>query len=431
MPAPKIRRLHPLTLLSCGAAAGAIGTLLARNFIPNEKKISHEIDLDYGVDDPRFERSLGQLLGPAILNGNRVRDLQNGDEIFPAMLAAISGARHSVTLESFIYWEGEIALKFSAALSDRAQAGVKVHVLLDGLGCNCIRSELVRRMKDAGVQVEIYNVIEPYDIDRFNNRTHRKLLVVDGRIGFTGGVGIADNWLGRGDSLHHWRDSHYQVEGPVVAQMQSAFVDNWMKTRATVLHGNAYFPDLPAVGTQRCQMFKSAPHEGSDSARLMFLFSIAAARRSICLANAYFIPDDLTLRTLVEASERGVRVEILVPGPHIDKLWVRAASRTRWGALLKAGARFFEFQPTMLHCKLLIVDGTWVSVGSANFDNRSFRLNDEANLNVLDAGFGRQQMYVFAADKRRSREITYAEWQSRSPVQKFLDGTSALLRSQM
>jgi cardiolipin synthase len=431
MLAAKLRRLHPLTLLGYGAAAGTVGTLLARNFIPNEKKISHEIDLDYGVTDPRFERSLGQLLGPAIVGGNCVRALQNGAEIFPAMLAAVANARRSVTLESFIYWQGQIAQDFSEALCARARAGVKVHVLLDGLGCNCIRGELIRRMRAAGVQIEIYNVIEPYDIDRFNNRTHRKLLVVDGRLGFTGGVGIADNWQGHGDSLHHWRDSHFQVEGPVVAQMQSAFVDNWMKTRATVLHGDDYFPALTAAGPQRCQMFKSSPHEGSDSARLMFLFSIAAARRSICLENAYFVPDDLTTQTLVEASRRGVAVEILVPGPRIDKHFVRDASRSRWGPLLEAGARFFEFQPTMLHCKLLVVDGAWVSVGSANFDNRSFRLNDEANLNVLDEDFGRAQLAVFAADKRRSREITYAEWRGRSRVQKLVDAGAALLRSQM
>jgi cardiolipin synthase len=431
MLAAKLRRLHPYTLLGGGAAAGAVGVLLARNFIPNEKKISHEIDLDYGVTDPRFERSLGQLLGPAIVGGNQVRALQNGVEIFPAMLAAIANAQHSVTLESFIYWEGQIAADFSEVLCARAHAGVKVHVLLDGLGCNCLRGDLIRRMREAGVEIEIYNIVELYDIDRLNNRTHRKLLIVDGRIGFTGGVGIADNWQGRGDSLHHWRDSHYRVEGPVVAQMQSAFVDNWMKTRATVLHGDDYFPALAAAGPHRCQMFKSAPHEGSDSARLMFLFSIAAARRSICLENAYFVPDDLTARTLVEASQRGVQVEILVPGPRIDKQFVRDASRSRWGSLLQAGVRFFEFQPTMLHCKLLIVDGAWVSVGSANFDNRSFRLNDEANLNVLDENFGREQMEVFAADKQRSREITYAEWQGRSRVQKFVDAAAALLRSQM
>ena len=427
----RLRQFHPLTLLGAGTAAGAIGTLFARNFIPNERKISHRIELPYGVGDPQFDRSLGQLLGPPLVDGNHVRALQNGDEIFPAMLAAIAGARHSITLESFIYWHGHVAERFSRLLAERARAGVRVHVLLDGLGCNCIRGELVREMRAAGVEVEIYNVAEFYDLDRINNRTHRKLLVVDGRIGFTGGVGIADEWNGHAQSPRHWRDGHYQVEGPVVAQMQSAFTDNWMKMAAAVLHGDEYFPPLAPAGTQRCHLFKSAPHEGSDSLRLMFLFSIAAARKSIHLANAYFMPDDLTLQTMVAALGRGVKIEVLLPGPHIDKPYVRDASRTRWGALLAHGARFYEFQPTMLHSKLMVVDGTWTSVGSANFDNRSFRLNDEANLNVLDAGFGAAQVAVFEADKQRAREVTFAEWRGRSRPQKIIDGTLALLRSQM
>ncbi len=427
----KLRQLHPLTLLGAGAAAGALGALFTRNFIPYERKISHKIELDYGVNDPRFERSLGQLLGPGILGGNRVTALQNGDEIFPPMLAAIAAAKRSVTLESFIYWEGGIAERFSDALAERARAGVKVHVSLDGAGCDCIRSPLVRRMLAAGCQVEIYNILEFSDLDRLNNRTHRKLLVVDGKIGFIGGVGIADVWNGHAQSPGHWRDSHFQVEGPVVGQLQSAFTDNWMDMAATVLHGDDYFPALEPVGTHRCQVFKSAPHEGSDSARLMFLFSIAAARKRICLANSYFIPDDLTTQTLIEACGRGVRVEIIVPGPFMDKQFVRDASRTRWGGLLRAGARFYEYQPTMFHCKLLVIDGAWVSVGSCNFDNRSFRLNDEANINILDEAFGAEQVAVFEADRAQSREITLAEWEGRSPVQKLIDGAFGLLRSQM
>lgn len=427
----KLRQFHPLTLLGAGVAAGTVGTLFARNFIPYERKISHKIELDYGVTDPRFERSLGQLLGPAILGGNRVTALQNGDEIFPPMLAAIAGAKRSITLESFIYWEGHTAERFSRALAERAHAGVKVHVSLDGAGCDCIRSPLVREMRAAGCQVEIYNILELYDIDRLNNRTHRKLLVVDGRVGFIGGVGIADVWNGHAQSPDHWRDSHFQVEGPVVGQLQSAFTDNWMEMAASVLHGDDYFPALEPVGTHRCQVFKSAPHEGSDSARLMFLFSIAAARERICLANSYFVPDDLTTQTLIEALERGVRVDIIVPGPNMDKQFVRDASRSRWGGLLRAGARFFEYQPTMFHCKLLVIDGTWVSVGSCNFDNRSFRLNDEANINILDAAFGAEQVAVFEADRAQSREITLAEWEGRSPVQKLIDGAFGLLRSQM
>ncbi len=427
----RLRRFHPFTLLGAGAAVGTVGTLLARNFIPNEKKISHRIELPYGVGDPQFDRSLGQLLGPPLLDGNRVKALQNGDEIFPAMLAAIRSARRSVTLESFIYWQGHIAEQFSDALCERARAGVRVHVLLDGLGCNCLRGELIRQMRRAGVEVQIYNIVEPYDIDRINNRTHRKLMVADGRVGFTGGVGIADEWNGHAQSPRHWRDMHFQVEGPAVAQMQSAFVDNWMKMAATVLHGDDYFPPLGPVGNLRCHLFKSAPHEGSDSLRLVFLFSIAAARKSVLIANAYFMPDDLTIQTLIEALGRGVTVEILMPGPHIDKQYVRDATRARWGGLFAAGARLFEYQPTMYHAKLMVIDGTWTSVGSANFDNRSFRLNDEANLNVLDAEFGAAQAAVFAADKARAKEITFAEWRGRSRSQKLIDRAASLLRSQM
>ena len=427
----RLRQFHPFTLLGAGAAAGTVGTLLARNFIPNEKKISHRLELPYGVGDPQFDRSLGQLLGPPLLDGNRVRALQNGDEIFPAMLAAIRSAQRSVTLESFIYWQGHVAEQFSDALCARARAGVRVHVLLDGLGCNCLRGELIRQMRRAGVEVQIYNIVEPFDIDRINNRTHRKLMVADGTVGFTGGVGIADEWNGHAQSPRHWRDMHFQVEGPAVAQMQSAFVDNWMKMAATVLHGDDYFPPLGPVGSLRCHLFKSAPHEGSDSLRMVFLFSIAAARKSVLIANAYFMPDDLTIQTMIEALGRGVRIEILMPGPHIDKQYVRDASRARWGGLFEAGARFYEYQPTMYHSKLMVIDETWTSVGSANFDNRSFRLNDEANLNVLDADFGAAQAAVFAADKAHAKEITFAEWRSRSRSQKLIDRAAALLRSQM
>ncbi len=427
----RFRRFHPLSLFGAGVAGGTLATLIARNFISVEKKISHQIAHAYGVSDPQFERALGQLLGPAIIAGNRVTAFQNGDEIFPAMLHAIRGAKRSVTFESFIYWKGHVAEQFTTALAERARAGVKVHVLLDGLGCNCVNGALIRQMRQAGAEVEIYNIVQLYDIDRVNNRTHRKLLVVDGRIGFTGGVGIGDNWSGHAQSPRHWRDSHYRVEGPVTAQMQSAFVDNWMKTRAAVLHDDCYFPALEDAGSQRCQVFKSAPHEGSDSARLMFLFSIACARESIQLSNAYFVPDNLTLQTLVEACERGVAVQILLPGPHADKAFVRDASRHRWGRLLRAGARFFEYQPTMLHCKLLIVDNIWTSVGSANFDNRSFRLNDEVNLNILDTSFATAQAETFENDKLNSREVTLADWLARPLIQQVADGTANLFRSQL
>ncbi|WP_367871765.1 phosphatidylserine/phosphatidylglycerophosphate/cardiolipin synthase family protein [Luteolibacter sp. Populi] len=423
-----MRRHEKLLTIGITAAATAALTVFIRNFISGEKKITHRIAQRYGISDPQFERAMSQLLGPPILSGNRVTPLHNGNEIFPAMLAAIAEAERSITFETFIYWSGEIADRFADALAVKARAGVKVHVLVDGVGCNCVNGDALRRMADAGVELEVYHIA---NFARTNERTHRKLLVIDGRLGFTGGVGIADNWDGNADSPEHWRDTQYRVEGPVVAQMQAAFLDNWMKTRAVVLHGEDYFPRLEDAGELRCQMFKSSPMEGSESARLMYLLSIAAAEKSIQVGNAYFLPDDLTTETLLEAVKRGVKVEVLLPGRQIDSQAVRLASRHRIGRLLKGGVRVFEYEPTMYHCKCMMIDGLWTSVGSANFDNRSFRINDEANLNVIDAEFTAEESRIFAKDLERAREFTYEDWQDRSVCEKLLGGSAALLRSQL
>ncbi len=425
--AKKELRSELLTIGVTAIVTAAI-TTFARNFISGEKKIRHHIAQRYGISDPQFERSMSQLLGPPILEGNLVLPLRNGVEIFPAMLEAIAGAERSITFETFIYWAGNIAQKFADALAAAAGRGVKVHLLVDGVGCDCIHGAVLRQMTDAGVEVEVYHIS---NIARANHRTHRKLLVIDGRMGFTGGVGIADQWDGNAASPNEWRDSHYRVEGPVVAQMQAAFLDNWMKTRAIVLHGEEYFPVLVPAGSHRCQMFKSSPMEGSESARLMYLLSIAAAERSIKVGNAYFVPDDLTAQTLVEAVDRGVKVEVLLPGSHIDSRVVRSASRNRWGQLLEHGVRIYEYEPTMYHCKTMIIDGLWTSVGSANFDNRSFRLNDEANLNIIDREFAATEAAAFDRDVARAREVTLADWQRRPLWQQVGDSASALLRSQL
>jgi cardiolipin synthase len=281
------------------------------------------------------------------------------------------------------------------------------------------------------VEVEQYHPLRWYNIQRMNNRTHRKLLVVDGRIGFTGGVGIADQWNGHAQSKDHWRDSHYRIEGPAVAQMQAAFTDNWIKTRAEVFTGSNYFPELKPVGGSLAQVFKSSPGEGSESVRLMYLLSIASAKKTIRLQAAYFVPDDLAIATLVAARQRGVKIEIIVPGPDMDAKIVQRASRSLWRALLDAGVEIYEYQPTMYHCKVLIVDEVWVSVGSTNFDDRSFRLNDEANLNIYDAAFAAAQVLVFEADKAQSRLMTRAEFKNRSALGKILDKMAALFRRQL
>ena len=410
----------------------ASASLVSCTGVPGEgeRQIRYELTHQFAVDDPQFLRCMAQLLGPAILSGNRVTALQNGDQIFPAMLEAIRSAEKSITFETYIYWSGDIGRQFSDALCERARAGVKVHVLLDWLGADKIDGRYLADMKTAGVEVERFHPLRWYNLSRLNNRTHRKLLVVDGRIGFTGGVGIADTWTGNGRAKDHWRDSHYKIEGPAVAQMQASFGDNWMKTRAEVLFGDSYYPQLAKVGTSLAQVFKSSRDEGSESVRLMYLLSIASATKSIRLQAAYFVPDDLAIETLVAARKRGVKIEIIVPGPHTDTEIVQGASRSRWAELLDAGVIIYEFQPALYHCKVLIVDDVWVSVGSTNFDNRSFRLNDEANLNIYDPVFAKEQAAVFESDKRESRLMTPADFKNRSISKKMFDALAGIFRQE-
>jgi cardiolipin synthase len=306
-----------------------------------------------------------------------------------------------------------------------------VHVLLDFIGSIKMDEASMDKMRAAGVQLQRYHKPAWWKLARLNNRTHRKLLVIDGKIGFTGGVGIADKWRGNAQDANHWRDSHFRVEGPVVGQVQAVFNDNWTKSTGEVLDGPDYFPPLRAVGTSPAQMFSSSPTGGSESMHLMYLMAITAARRSIALSSAYFVPDELTVKALVAAARRGVDVRIITPGKIIDSDIVRAASRERWGDLLRAGIRIAEYQPTMYHVKALIADSLLVSVGSTNFDNRSFSLNDEANLNVLDPVFARAQEAVFEDDWRHARPFTLDGWERRPVMEKLGGQMAGLLGAQL
>lgn len=340
------------------------------------------------------------MFGPSLVGGNRAVTLINGDEIFSAMLEAVRSAKKTINFETYVFKDGEVARPLAQALAERARAGVQVQVILDAQGSHGAGRDNLAAMRDAGVQLEKYHSVFWWDLRRYNNRTHRKLLIVDGKIGFIGGVGISDLWSGDAQSPEHWRDTHFRVEGPVVAQLQAAFEDNWLKTRGELLHGPDYFPDLKNAGSMTAQVFGSSPRNGSINVNLMYQLAISAATRSVKIENAYFIPDHQLMQVLCEAAERGVKVEIITPGPHIDQKAVRHASHACWPELLRAGVKLYEYQPTMIHCKLLIVDGLFVSVGSANFDNRSLRLNDEANMNVLDAKFAARQSAIFEMDKR-------------------------------
>ena len=421
----------PIWIALISSVVTVCATLLVMNFATGEKKIKRQLERRYGVDDPQFVRSMSSLLGPPLMAGNRVKALVNGERIFPEMLDAIRQAKRTITFETYIYWSESIGKEFADALIERARASVKVHVLLDWIGSVKMEQRYLDEMKRAGVGIERYNEPHWSHLTRLNNRTHRKVLVIDGRIGFTGGVGIADQWRGDARDPSQWRDTHFRVEGRVVAQMQAVFMDNWIKAQGKVLHDEIYFPQLEPSGDIVAQMFSSSPSGGSESMQLMYMMAITSAQSSIYLSSSYFVPDPLTTAALVAAAKRGVNIRIITPGEHMDTGIVRKASRAGWGDLLQAGIKIAEFAPTMYHCKVLVVDSLLVSVGSTNFHNRSFRLNDDANLNVLDATFAKQQITTFEQDWRRSRLVTYEQWLQRPWQEKVLERVAVLLRDQL
>jgi cardiolipin synthase len=420
-----------LWIIAITAVATLLLVVLSLNFAGPEKHLERKIEHRYAVSDPQFRREMGVLLGPAIVPGNHVVDLENGDEIFPAMLAAIRSAQKTITFETYIYWEGRVGKAFADALSERARAGVQVNVTIDWVGSITMDEKQLQEMEHAGVHVERYRPLHWYSLARINNRTHRKLLVIDGKVGFTGGVGIGDPWLGDAQDPDHWREVHFRVEGPAVSQFQAAFNDNWIKTTGQVLNGADYFPPLEPAGEMNAHLFISSPSGGSESMHLMYLMAIAAAERTIDLQAAYFIPDELITKALIAARHRGVRIRVVVPGKNTDSDAARYASKADWGPLLLAGVEIYEYEPTMFHNKVLIVDGELVSVGSTNFDLRSFRLNDEASLNVYDRMFAARMTEVFEADLKPTRRYTYQTWKKRPWKEKLFETFILPLKSQL
>jgi cardiolipin synthase A/B len=375
----------------------------------------------YAASDPRFIERLGPILGTTTVAGNHANELINGDRFFPAMLEAIRGAQSSVTLESYIFWSGQIGSEFSQALADRAAEGIQVRVMLDWIGSRRIARNDVALMRNAGADIRFFNPLSLINPSRVNHRTHRKILVVDGRTGFIGGAGFADFWMGNAHSSQHWRDAFYKVEGPVVAQLQSAFMENWYKVTGEMEVGSAFFPELVPMGADAAHLFSNSVGAGTDRVRLSYALAIDAARSSIRISMAYFIPCARTRNALVAAAHRGVDVQIIVPNTHIDSKIVRPSARRSYGPLLRAGVRIFEYEPAMYHTKAIVIDEALVSVGSANFDNRTFRFNDEANLNILSLEFARAQIEAFYEDRAHACEVTYEAWKRRSWAQRFFE----------
>ena len=393
--------------------------------------IRNPIHSAFSVGDPVFRESVGPLLGAEFLRGNTVKPLINGKEIFPAMLDEIRKAQKSITLESYIWESGKVSDQFVEALSERAKAGVKVHALVDGAGDFKLKLADMEKMKSSGVEFVVYGREHWYQLKaNINHRSHRKLLIVDGKVGFTGGVCIADSWLGDADQPENWRDTQARVEGPVVRQMQAVFAANWLETTSRLLMGPDYFPDTGRPGEAYADCFKSGPDESPENARMSYLLAIASARKSILLSHAYFVPDDLAIEMLLSARKRGVDIEVIVPLKN-DSRFGRAASRSRWGKLLAAGVKFYQFEPCLYHCKVMIVDDVFTTFGSVNFDNRSFAINDEVNINVVDVGVAQAFLKSFNDDRTHSKPLTVEDFENRPFYTKITDQICGLFRSQL
>ena len=421
MPLPFFRRRKPLRY------PGRPPLPMVRRRVPMRYHMRHQ----FGVRDLAFLQTMHALTGSPMSDGNRVTILKNGVEIFPAMLAAIRTAKKTINVEFYIYWDGEIGRKFAEALAERSRAGVKVNVVLDAVGSAQMSDDLTDFMRRNGVEVEWYHPIRWYTLSRVNHRTHRKLLVVDGEVGFSGGVGIADEWQGDADTKHHWRETVVRVEGPVVTQMQFAFLDNWVKSRGELLTGLDYFPQVPRRGECIAQVVKSSPSEGLSATKLLYIVSIVAAKKSIYINSAYFVPDKDTIRAMEAAVRRGVDVRVIVPGEFTDVPLVRHAGRLYYNLLLKRGIRIFEYQPTMMHAKTMVVDGLWTIIGSSNFDDRSFRLNDEVNVNIYDETIAAQMEQMFFEDLARSEEISRPRFLQRPWFERVKERVAGWLKPQL
>lgn len=381
----------------------------------------HVLLPDVQLGEPSFFPTLEAYASAPITARNAVDVLLNGEEIFPALIDAVRSARTSITYAQYYFEDGPVARDLVEALAERCRAGVGANILLDAFGSLDMPGEYVQRMKASGCHVETFRPLSPLRWNRSNQRNHRRVLVVDGRVGFTGGSGVSRKWMGNGRVENHWRDTDVRVRGPIVEYLQGAFAENWLEATGIVLGGDAYFPrPIPPAGEAYAQVVRSSPAGGSFAMYTTFLLAISSARRTIFITNPYFVPDDTMEDALTAAVRRGVRVVVLVPGV-IDHNLVRQASRGKFGKMLKAGVEIHEYRAALLHSKTMIVDGVWSTIGSTNLDNRSFALNDELNLVIYDAATSRRLEKVFADDLAYSSKVDYRSWRRRGMADRFLE----------
>ena len=411
-----------------GTMATALFTYLAA---PVETPPRFGLDHEMEVESEEFLTTIAGATGMPFVAGNDLQILNNGDEFYPAMLRALSAAQFSITIEAYIYWAGEIGREFAEALADRSRAGVRVKILLDAIGSADIGDETVRILESGGCQLAWYNPVRWHSLGRVNNRTHRKSLIIDGRVAFTGGAGIADKWRGNAEDADHWRDIQIRVEGPAVTPLQTGFAQNWLESTQELISGPLYYPPQTPAGGLSVLTVLSSPVTGASTARILYYLSIASARRSILIANPYFVPDPAALDTLIDAKRRGVDVRIMVSGEHNDNWLSRRNAVRMYGRLLAADIEILEFEPTLLHHKTMVVDDVWVTIGTANFDSRSFAHNEESNVCVYDTALAAELTAIFRADAKRCTRITLARWRERGLYWRAEEVVAAFLTEQV
>jgi cardiolipin synthase len=375
--------------------------------------------------------SIANLTGSPILAGNAVRVLQNGDEFFPPLLDDIAKARQSIHLETYVWWKGEICDRVARALAGKARQGVEVRITLDASGSHRGDEKLYDMMKKAGVKIAFYHPFRLVDLALLNNRTHRKLVVFDGRVAYVFGHGIAEEWTGHAQDKNHWRDTGVRLEGPIVNSVQAVFAQNWVDETSEVLVGEKYFPHLAAAGSVRAHMTASAPRGGVSEMELLDKMAIATAQKELIISNPYFIPDQELVDLLANAVQRGVRVRLMIPGEITDSAVVRHAGHKQFQPLLDQGVEIYEFEPTLSHQKIMIIDGLWSFVGSTNFDDRSLDTNDEASVGLIDSRVAAQLKAAFEADLGRCKRLDARTWSQRSAWHKLADFSSYLLNEQL
>ena len=415
-----------LMLIGLIALIGVIGALFLPDW-PNPD-FSTGFQAEPGTDE--FVAGVATFLNDPIFQGGEATLLQNGDAFYPAMLTAIREARDSINFETYIFEPDEIGRQFIDAFKERAQAGIEVRLLVDGFGGMKLKRRYRDELTRAGVKVQRFRPLGLRNLVRMYRREHRRATVIDGKVGFTGGAAISKKWKGNVTNRHEWRDSMTRVTGPLVAGIQSAFAENWVYCTGEVLAGPRFFPPLERSPGLCAISVVSSPSDSLQTIRLLFWLSFTNARRRLWICNSYFIPDRRLRDAVVERARQGVDVRVLVPGNHTDAVPVQAAGQSYYEELLAAGVRIFEFEPSMMHAKTVVIDGAWSIVGSANMDERSMELNEENVLGIADRGFARSVEEGLMADYKRCREIRLEEWRKRSILRRGFERMAKALIEQ-